>query len=58
MTNNKKKKRGEWGSLEESHTVKKKHNTQLSPSEAGEANMADDQAGAAQIQEEPTLPHN
>ena len=55
MTNNKKKKRGERGSLEESPTVKKKPNTQSSPSEASEANMADDQAGAAQFQEEPTL---
>ena len=54
MTNNKKKKRGERGSLEESPTVKKKPNTQLSPSEAGEANMADNQAGATQFQEEPT----
>ena len=55
MTNNKKKKRGERGSLEECPTAKKKPNTQSSPSEVGEANMADDQAGAAQFQEEPTL---
>ena len=54
MTNNKKK-RGERGSLEESPTGKKKPNTQPFPSEAGEANMAGDQAGAAQFQEEPTL---
>ena len=55
MTNNKKKKRGERGPLEECPTAKKKPNTQSSPSEVGEANMADDQAEAAQFQEEPTL---
>ena len=43
MTNNKKK-RGKRGSSEESPTVKKKPNTQSSASEAGEANMVDDQA--------------